>query len=324
MEVTYPCPYCGIPNPSGQKFCGECGQPLTSGTRSLSSEERARLIDTASFAGGDGPSNPDWITTGSRREGPNRWAIIVVPLVIALLVGGGILFLLTHGGTAPLAPATPTPGPGLAQVLPSTSTPLTSIAQAPLLSPTYSPTSTDSPAPTDTPLPTNTPMPPTPTNTSAPTATPEPPTPTPGTPPGTILEVGQTWFQDGWELRLNSFDIGASISFPSFKLTNTSQDKRSTRYSVDNVTAIDNRGRKLPVGGVSENFGAYQCNNNAVVPLVMDPGESTSIYIPCSQGTFGDMSVVADTTDPGLTEIIIKVDGISGIQNARWHVSIKH
>lgn len=170
-----------------------------------------------------------------------------------------------------------------------------------------------------------------------PTFTPIPsPTLLPDTPPNTVLEVGQTWRQGGMELTLTEVSIanhptgpgnwssGYPAPYVTFRLTNRKIQQISIRYNIaDAVSATDNLGRRLAIGCTHmavERLDAY--DNFDTYAVVMDSGKS--IYLQ-SWGDYGPPSalILADTTDPALTEITVSVS-VSSIVNARWRIPIAH
>jgi hypothetical protein len=159
-----------------------------------------------------------------------------------------------------------------------------------------------------------------------PTATPLPaPTPLADTPPGTILEIGQTWRSNGLEFTLVSTQLGTGSSYYNvglgthacFRLTNRRSQDLSIRYSTNNVTAQDNFRNRLNVLGCM-----YDCRNwsGSEVTRIIHGGESMEFQIFSGSCFY----VEVDTANPSITEVIISVSGISSINNARWRIPIYH
>lgn len=178
--------------------------------------------------------------------------------------------------------------------------------------PTLSPTL----RPTDTPIPN-----PTPTKTPIPS-----PTPLPDTQPGTILEVGQTWRQGGIELQLTEtwlYPRGLNVQF---RMRNLEAVDRAIRYSLDNFSATDNLGRRIPVGyntcGGCFSFTQDCDPRTEILPAL----GSISFENECNGGWYQSdvFALPFDTGDTSITEIVISVSGISNIINARWRIPIYH
>ena len=181
---------------------------------------------------------------------------------------------------------------------------------------------------------TDTPSPgPSPTRTPTPTKTPIPsPTLFPNTRPGTILEVGRSWWQDGWELVLTSArytEGGWGIEL-RFALTNHKPHYVALRYNLgDAITAVSNQGRRLEVGYLSRTAmfisgGDPWRVSFETITTVIKSGQTVELLN--HTGYEGDTNafIKADIADPALTEIVVTVSGISTITNARWRIPIQH
>ena len=146
------------------------------------------------------------------------------------------------------------------------------------------------------------------------------------TPLGTILEVGQTWRQEGLELRLDKGEItigeghehGPGV-FIGFSLTNRRPQQIAFQITQENFFASDNRGSQLEVGKSNPFYGYYFAPPMEDVPIVLQSGEHIQLY-----HDFDAFFVRVDITDPSVTEIIVGATGISSINNARWRISIFH
>lgn len=176
---------------------------------------------------------------------------------------------------------------------------------------------TPKPQPTDTPT------------MVVPTATPAPPpapTPLADTPPGTILEVGQTWHQRGAEVTLRDpsphtywvgFQTKVGLSF-KLNFTNRKPQDISIGYSAENsFTASDNRGSYLKFSDVWPGVDASPCGQQ---DRIVQTGQT--INLGCRD--YSLILVYADVSNPAVTEVIFTVSDISSINNARWRIPIYH
>ncbi len=179
-------------------------------------------------------------------------------------------------------------------------------------------------------MPTTPPIP-----TRRPTETPvPPPTPIPDTQPGTVLEVGESWYQTGIELALKEayidhiptgpgcWSCGYPAPYLTFYLTNHRTQQMSIRYNLgDVVSAVDNRGRRLTV---SVTHLAYVGNYSDFETKTVVLNSEQRVHLQ-SWGDYGPPSVIilVDTTDTSVTEVIVSVS-IAGISNARWRIPIIH
>ena len=204
----------------------------------------------------------------------------------------------------PTATPTITPGPS--------PTPL----PTPTSTPTTTPTNTPTPAPTATPIstPTNTPTStPTSTRTKRPTATRTPTeTPIPDTPPGTVLEMGETWYQDGVSLRL--YDLWIDPDYIEFRaeFTNFTEHSLSLAVSHDNFEAVNNLGQ-------THRTPSHLCSDMYYPSKGLVPSGQTLSF--CDPGR--RVRIIRDTTDLGIHEVVITVN-FSRIQNGRWRIPIYH
>lgn len=214
----------------------------------------------------------------------------------------------------PTATLTITPGPSPTPLPTATNTPTAAPTNTPMPAPTVTPTST--PTSTSTPRPTNTPTP-TPTNTRRPTKTPIPsPTPIPDTPPGTVLEMGETWYQDGVSLRL--YDLWIDPDYIEFRaeFTNSTEHSLSLAASHRNFEAVNNLGQTYgtPEWLCHDPSGFSLLPNKGLVP----PGETFNFCDPEHR-----VRIRGDTTDLGIHEVVITVN-FSRIRNGRWRIPIYH
>ncbi len=277
MATSSNCPRCGMLNPATAKFCMKCGQPLgENATRQLPADELARLKGNA--------GRPFVQPTASMPPPPaarrNLIPLLALLGLVLLLGFGAGSFMTSKSGNTVAA----TPVPVVAQ-LPATATP------PQFIQPTSLPTTTPVPRqPTDTSVP--------PTNTPVPmTDTPAPPTPIPGTAPGTILEVGQGWLQDGWKLRLTGINPipDRNTMQAGFELSNLGSEPRAIRYGLANFSAKDSQGRNLHVGSGE----SYQvtCNDTHTI---INPGEALFLEPNCPSREFSSVALQIDVTDPAI------------------------
>ena len=196
-----------------------------------------------------------------------------------------------------------------------TNTPTRKPTNAPTLKP---PTNTPTSRPTATRPPTNTPRP-------EPTDTPMPPTPVPTVPPntqpGTILEMGETWYQDGVSMKVVRGVIDPDWYYGDiyfeFEVTNGTGHEILLTYDTENLSLVDNLGQQWELKGFSNH--SWWCKGPFVIPLA--PGQTHSTRNICKDGGYR-LYFKGDIANPSVTELIITADGISSISNARWRFRI--
>lgn len=159
------------------------------------------------------------------------------------------------------------------------------------------------PATLPPPLPTQIPVP-------TPTETPLPP----DTALGTILEVGQTWQQEGAELTLKNTQMDPNHVLFSFEFTNRKPYQISIAFTNDSFAVSDNRGRDYTICFFFN--GCWQSHGSAT----LQPGDTWVLR----EGGGGALGVDVITSDPELSQLIITVKNISTISEARWGVPIRH
>lgn len=164
---------------------------------------------------------------------------------------------------------------------------------------------------------------PTPTRQLGPTNTPTlPPTPIPtatpvlDTPEGTILEVGEKWKQEGVALSLDKIEFEPPNKFRAFfTFYNNTDHELILTVKEDFFLAVDNIGNK------------WRLVWPQILPWVGPAVRSEFSEIVESGGKHGGWRVTfggGDLTRPELSEIIVIVDGISKIKNARWRIPVYH
>lgn len=128
------------------------------------------------------------------------------------------------------------------------------------------------------------------------------------TPVDAVLELRQTWRQDGLALTLNEFRNGVTAVDITFRLVNM-RDQETTFQFTDNQTfsIIDNRGR------------TFRMTSDRVHRFTLRPGES--IHLPRGWTVF---IFAGDVGARDVTELVVTVSGISTITNARWRIPIYH
>lgn len=154
-----------------------------------------------------------------------------------------------------------------------------------------------------------------------PIATPIPPptaTPMTDTPPGTILEGGQTWRQGGAEITVQNVELTTDQIHFDLAFTNHKPQDIFVKYSLDSYTVIDNLGRRSQVPGseIGYNCGGFRWNIENTIAV---PRDATVKLSPCQ-----NIYALVDVGNPNVTEIIITISGVSSISKARWRIPIYH
>ncbi len=173
---------------------------------------------------------------------------------------------------------------------------------------------------------------PAPTNTSLPTPT-SPPTDTPitDTVPGTILEVGQAWKQEGMELRLTNVEMDTASSssmdpvqwglFITFELSNFTGNDVPIRYNLaEAISAADNFGQMLKYGSTNRSWTDYRPEP---VSIVLNSGTTIRLSSFDYWDSLASIFFFVDVTNVNITEVIVTVN-ISRINNAQWRIPIYH
>jgi hypothetical protein len=168
---------------------------------------------------------------------------------------------------------------------------------------------------------------------ASPTPKPQPPTAVPAAEPAAAettngpLEVGKAWSEANEELRLVETKPDSNKwLLVWFRLTNLSSQDRGFRYSFDNFSAIDNRGKPVQVGGV----GNYTFSTDCPPKTIVLPGNGSVDLIAgnCNIGmgwtVLHTIALPIDFGDTSLTEITVTVTNLSGIKQASWRIQIAH
>jgi len=142
------------------------------------------------------------------------------------------------------------------------------------------------------------------TETPASTATPE------TTPPGTILNIGQTWRQGGAELKLRDVAFRPDRVTAYFEFTSRNSLPISMDVTTEsNMLAFDNKKQQLKVCLNTFEFGCPKAE------YVVNPEQTINMR---------DVTVFVDTGDRSITEVILKVVNVSSITEGQWRIPINH
>lgn len=142
--------------------------------------------------------------------------------------------------------------------------------------------------------------------------------------PGSVLDIAQTWHEGGLGLLLSDRELHAHVILLHFSLSNESSSERSFRYGMENFSATDTKGNKLPSGGVDYNGDPEVQTTCSDRTAILQAGETHQILIQCERGNFEGVAVSVDTADPEISGIVVMVNGLSSIRHAQWRVPLSH
>jgi hypothetical protein len=161
-----------------------------------------------------------------------------------------------------------------------------------------------------------------PTYTPYPTQTPwiiiatQIPTPVPteseNTPPGTILEVGETWKQNGVYLTVEKIDLDErGIVLPHFVVENRTGQTISFIFEPANVDVVDNNGNIFE-------------QNSITCPQTyhIQDRERLQTIFACWGGSIP--SHTGDFFDPTVSHLLVVVSEFGRIDEARWKIDVAH
>lgn len=146
------------------------------------------------------------------------------------------------------------------------------------------------------------------------------PTPLQDTVPGTILEVGQSWYQDNLRLELRRADIEPEGIPLEFYLTSFKTEDIVIQYNLhEALSAVDNLGRKLEIVADLRNM-YVDPRAHATFQEKVRYGEPVLLKM-----TYVDVVpfVPVNPADLNLNEVIVTIN-IHTIREARWRVRIPH
>ena len=274
------CPNCEKLNPDGAQHCAYCGAPLAPATSSSSPRAQRPREGVAPV-----------VPPPARRRRPLLWGVLAL-LLLAIAATALITHALSGSSPQPPVQAAAPPAAVVTRIV-TVQVPVTVTVLVPV---------TATPAPATA----------TPASTVLAQATQSPsPSASGDTPPGTILEVGQTWRQDGLELNLTRVDLYTDGIAFHFKLTNQRTIVTVFRFvSGDTFTVTDNDQRRLALDDAGR-----------ISTFTLDPSASADLGHDCCPAF---EYARTDTTQSDVTNLVITVNGISSITNARWHFPIHH
>jgi hypothetical protein len=147
-------------------------------------------------------------------------------------------------------------------------------------------------------------------------ATETPPSSNDDTPPGTVLDVGETWRQGGIELTVTEMHMRPTegVRF-DMEIRNRRPDDVLIDFNDQNFAAMDDLGHTLRVTGDSRMSTGHGALGSS---FVLGAGQVATLGGPYDYSPF----VEANLVDMGIAEIIVTVSGISSIENARWRLPI--
>jgi hypothetical protein len=266
------CPRCDNPVRPNDVFCEECGIKL-----------RQDQSPPASKPGFQLPVGlGSWKTL--------RWVIVIVgciSVILGALSGvSGMLFIQRLLG-------------------PQVAVTVVKEIQVVTATPTHTPTRTPGPSPTPTITHT-----PTPTVTPRPTNTPTPtPTPIPTTQPGTVLEPGEFWYEDGLALRMELVSLKPDVLRIDLVLDNLEDDTMMFELNNGMFRLVSNLGDVVhpkPYSWSGFRYGS----------VALEPGERLEL----AKNGFINYNLA----NQDVTHVFIEVVGVSRIDRARWRVDIPH
>ncbi|GAB4200733.1 MAG: hypothetical protein OHK0022_22110 [Roseiflexaceae bacterium] len=137
-----------------------------------------------------------------------------------------------------------------------------------------------------------------------------PPTPE-MTPPGTVLEEGQAWRGNGFEITMKIGDFKPGYYKLYFYVRSRKKENLAIRYNISNAYAVDNQGDQLKVS-------KSHCTE---VSVNIRPNEEQLLH--CSYD-IAEIWVYGDMADSNLKEIIVTLPAVLGIENAQWRIVVPH
>jgi len=138
-----------------------------------------------------------------------------------------------------------------------------------------------------------------------------PPTPEPdNTPAGSILQVGETWKNEGAKLTLVSVEVLPDRLLLRWRFVNDTGKDLLINYSNKNFTANDNLGQSLVVGWFQS--GDFVCNNEN---KILKPEES-------AENCGYPLRINANLNNSQITEVIVTASDMPRIPKAQWKILI--
>lgn len=168
------------------------------------------------------------------------------------------------------------------------------------------------------------------TSTPPPSATATEPLPTPtitplplptDTSPGSVLDLQQIWREEGVELIVlddHQFDIGAKQLYLNFKFKNETGKNLLIQYGIDNISAVDDLGNRMPILGIWINRGSLIRDHYNSVEMLLEPRqEIRNTYVNAPLRIQLDTGIMCD-----ISEITIIFTNISRIDEAKWRIPV--
>ena len=232
----------------------------------------------------------------SRRNAGCVWGLL--GLVAGLVLMAGAFFLFRNNIPGLGLAVSPTPQEEIAtevQLIPVTDTPVVVVVTA------------RSALASETPPPSNTPFSPTPTTT--PSNTPEP-----DTAPGSILEVGEWWKEDGVWLRLANYSLTENI--PGIRVTlelwNKTGDTLLFSWNTSgNLSLKDNNGFNYPLTAQFTNLSDSEKLDSGALDTVRPKNQGITAFYEDDR-----------LFDADVTELILTVIDLSRVDQAQFRITL--
>jgi len=145
------------------------------------------------------------------------------------------------------------------------------------------------------------------------------PTPTVSkdTPPESILAEGDSWRQNDVRLKLEETNFNTSKECMSleFDLINDTDHELIVIVTEESFSVEDNLGRRWRLAMLSG--GSHYCREGWIDDL------SDAVAVGDHFGSWR-VAFIGFVTDTSVDEVIVTVDGLSQISNARWRIPIYH
>ena len=140
--------------------------------------------------------------------------------------------------------------------------------------------------------------------------------------PGSILETGDSWKQNGVRLRLEGVhfrptDECVTLSFNFF---NDTDHVVVVTIEEEDFSARDNLDRRWRLITISE--GGTSCREGWISEL-SDAVAAGERFRTTGYDAWA-VSFAGFLTDTSVNEVIVTIDGLSQISNARWRIPIYH
>ena len=140
------------------------------------------------------------------------------------------------------------------------------------------------------------------------------PSPLTNAPLETLLDIGQTWKEDGAELTLTKRTFIQNALLLEWEFKNNTNQELAVSFDENNFLAKTNLGADLEIKGFTY-ANTYAIDGK--LNIFLQPGQVIQ-----NKNSYHPLVINLDISNKDIAEVIITVNNISRIEKAQWKIPI--